>query len=191
MWVEWTSMRSSREEAGVDEFLDGFEADAVDVAIDAGGVVGHFVEHLAIGVGEPLVVFEEVAVAIDVGDDELLVGELIAGEEVGVAGVGIDDHFVDFLEAVGVAFHEFIELGAEPPVGIADGEAAISGEHAEFLVIEHLEDGGEEIEAIGGGVGFHFRLDLAEVLGEDAGLADGHGESPGNYLPLPRKVLMD
>jgi hypothetical protein len=49
---------------------------------------------------EEEVVLEEVAVAVHVGHHELLIGELgVALEQVGVAGVRVDDELVDLLRA--------------------------------------------------------------------------------------------
>ena len=92
-------------------------------------MVGHLVHHLAVGLAEPDVVLEEVVVAVDVGHDQLLVDQLVAPQQVGVAGVVVDDHLVDLLEPVAVALGELLVLHAEAPVGIAGGkpaEAAIS-----------------------------------------------------------------
>ena len=87
-------------EADVEEFLDACRSRAFDVLADAGGVVGHLVHHFAVGLGEPEVVLEEVAVAVDVGHDQLLVGDGVGLLQVGVAGVVVDDHLVDAAEAV-------------------------------------------------------------------------------------------
>ena len=60
-------------QARVDEFLDRLGSEAIAIPVDAGRMVGHLVEHLAVGAGEPGIVLEEVAVPIDVGDHQLLV----------------------------------------------------------------------------------------------------------------------
>ena len=77
------------------KLLDRVVAVLLDVLADAGGVVGHLVHHFAVGLAEPEVVLEEVAVAVDVGDDELLVDQRVGFLQVGVAGVVVDDHLVD------------------------------------------------------------------------------------------------
>ena len=115
-------------EAGVEELFDLFEAEAFDVFAHAGGVVGHAVHHLAVGLAEPEVVLEEIAVGVDVGHDEFLIDGGVGALEVGVAGVVVDDHFVDAAEAVVVLFAEAFVLHAPAPVGVADGEAAVGGD---------------------------------------------------------------
>jgi len=123
-------------EAGVDEVFDLFDADFVHGAADAAAVVGHFVHHFAIGVGEPVVIFEKIAMAVDVGHDHGLVDAAVAAHEVGVARIVVDDHFVDFLEAVVVAFAELLVLHAETPVGIARREAAAGGDGVELVGVD-------------------------------------------------------
>ena len=66
-------------------------------------MVREHVNHLAVRVCEPDIVLEEVAVAVDVGHHELLGQNRVRLEQVRVAGVGVDDHLVDLLKAVGVA----------------------------------------------------------------------------------------
>ena len=46
--------------------FDLFHADAVHVAADAVAVIGHLVHHFAVGLAEPGVVLEEVAMPVDV-----------------------------------------------------------------------------------------------------------------------------
>ena len=67
-------------ETGIDKAFDGFVAKAVDVARDARGMISHLVEHLAIGRREPGVVLEEVAVPVDMGDDELLIHHRVTSQ---------------------------------------------------------------------------------------------------------------
>ena len=61
-------------QAGVDELLDLLDADLVHVPPHAIAVVGHLVHHLAAGLAEPEVVLEEVAMAVNVGHHQLLIG---------------------------------------------------------------------------------------------------------------------
>ncbi len=90
-------------EADVDEVFDGRLALNIHVSADAVAVIGHLVHHFSAGLTEPLVVFEEVAVPVDVGHDELLVDDGVIFEEVGITGIVIDDQLVDLREAVAVA----------------------------------------------------------------------------------------
>ena len=94
----------------------------IAIAVDAGRVVGHLVEHLAVGAGKPGIVFEEIAVPVDVGDDQLLVEKRIGLQQIGVTRVGVDHHLVDFLQAVRVALGQLVVLGPEPPVRIPQRE---------------------------------------------------------------------
>jgi hypothetical protein len=103
--------------AHVDELLHGAHPVAVHVPSNPRGVVGKGVDPLARGqavhardhhvlgaaggaavlVGdlEGVVVLEEVVVAAHVGHHQLLVGERIALQQVGHAGVVVDHHLVD------------------------------------------------------------------------------------------------
>src|SRR5437867_9555112 len=63
---------------------------------------------------------------------------LFRSQEVGVAGVVVDDHLVDLLEAVAVAFRELLVLHAEPPVGVSGGEAPQRGDLGQLVVVEDL-----------------------------------------------------
>ena len=92
-------------QAGVDELLHFVVAKAINVTIDPRGVVGHFIEHAAIGVGEPGIVLEEIAMGVNVRDDQLLVGEFIRPQQVGVTGIGVDNHLVDLLQTIRIALH--------------------------------------------------------------------------------------
>ncbi len=152
-------------EAGVDEVLHHLLAVPLHVVADAVAVVGHLVHHLAICLTEADVVLEEVVMAINVSHDELLVNHLIAAQEVGIAGVVVDDHLVDFLQAVAVSLGELFVLHAEPPVGVAGGEPAEGGDFGEFVVVQNLEDRRIEVEP----VGFRVGLDLDLEVSEDGG----------------------
>jgi hypothetical protein len=67
------------------------------------------------------VVFEEIAVSQDMGDDQLILDQGIAFQQKGVAGVGIYDHFVDAAQVVIILrLHLVIGL-AESPVGKTGG----------------------------------------------------------------------
>ena len=163
-------------EADIEELFDLIEADAFDVFADARGVVGHAVHHFAVGFGEPEVVFEEVAVGVDVGHDEFLIGDGVGALEVGVAGVVVDDHFVDAAKAVVVLFRHAFVFHAEAPVGVADGETAEGGDLVDLVIVEHFEDGLEEIETVGLGGGANLFVGGGEIWGEFGDLAGGGTE---------------
>ena len=160
-------------EAGVDEIFDLFDAEAVHVAADAIAVVGHLVHHFAIGLAEPIVVLEEIAMAVDMGHDQFLVGGVVGAHQVGVAGIVVDHQLVDFLQAVGVAFGELFVLHAEAPVGIARGEAPVGGDFVELIVVDDFEDGGVEIEAVAVRMLLHLALDVGQVGGERGEVGGG------------------
>jgi hypothetical protein len=75
-----------------------------------------------------------------------LIDEVVAFEQVGVAGVVVDDHLVDLREAIFVALGELLVLHAEAPVGVAGGEAAEGGDLVDALVVDDLKDGLEEVQ---------------------------------------------
>ena len=150
-------------QAGVDELLDLLVAETIDVLADPRGVIRHLIEHLPIRLAEPGVVLEEIAVPVDVSDDQLLIDQQVRVQQVRVARVSVDDHFVDALQAVHVRLDQLVVLGPEPPVRIAHGEATVSGEHAQLFEIEHLEDRLEEIEAIAASDLFGLDLNLPKL----------------------------
>ena len=153
---------------------------AVGVPPDARPVVRHLVDHLAVGRPEPEVVLEEVGVAVHVGDDDLLVRERVRAHEVGVAGVVVDDELVDLLEAVLVALAQLLVLHPEAPVRVAGREAPVGGDLVERVVVEDLEEGLVEVEAVLLGV-------AADAVPE---AADLRGKRPA-HRPVPRKVRME
>ena len=140
-------------------------------------MVGHLVHHLAVGLAEPDVVLEEVVVAVDVGHDELLVDHLVAPQQIGVAGVVVDDHLVDLLEPVAIALGELLVLHAEPPVRIAGGKSSQGGDLGELVVVEDLEDRVVEVQPVVARVGFGLELDRAQVIGQVVNVDRRHGSS--------------
>src|SRR5262249_5549126 len=94
------------------------------------------------------------------------------------AGVVVDDHLVDALQAEGVALLQLLEVHAKAPVRIARGEASVGSDLVQLAVVEDLEHHGEEIEAVVACV----RLDLALQRRERRGEA---------HRPLPRNSLID
>ena len=78
----------------------------LDVAAGARAVIGHLVDHPAVGLREPDVVLEKIAMRVDVRDDELVIGHAVAAEEIRIAWVGVDYHLVDLVESVGIALLE-------------------------------------------------------------------------------------
>jgi hypothetical protein len=132
----------------VDERLDALDAIAIHVLARLRRVVRHDVHHLSGRLAEPKVVLEEVAVAVDVRHDELLLGQRVAAHQVRVAGVVVDHELVDLREAVGVALGELLVLHAEAPVRVARREAAVGRDHVELLAVDQLEDDLVEVEAV-------------------------------------------
>ena len=111
-------------------------------------MVGHLVEHLAVGAREPGIVLEEIAMPIHMRDDQFLIGHRIAGQEIGVTRIGIDHHLIDFLQSVRIAFHQLVVLGPEPPMRIPQRKAAKRGQHAHLFVIDDFKNRLEEIEPV-------------------------------------------
>ena len=84
---------------------------------------------------------------------------MIVLQEVCVAWVIVDDHFVDLVEAVRVALVQALVFHAELPVGIPIRKPAVSGDHVHFLEIEHLEESLVEIEAVFARMDFDFPVE--------------------------------
>ena len=161
----------------------------VDMFADLGGVVRHDIHHFAIRLGKPDIVLEEIAVPIHVRHDDFLIDQMIAFQQVGVARVVVDDHFIDLVQAVGVTLVEAFVLHAELPVGIAIGETAVGGHHVHLFKIENLEESFVEVESVLARVLLDLPIESRKLRckGRSAAL-NGHGY---DYLPFPRKSLMD
>ena len=82
-------------EEGVKQNLHAVVAMPFNVTADPRAMIGHLVDHPAVRLAEPDVVLEEVAVGVDVGDHRLVVDRHVVVQEVGVAGVVVDDHFIN------------------------------------------------------------------------------------------------
>ena len=147
-------------QAAVDEVLDLLDTEAVHVSPDAIAMVGHLVDHVARRLREPCVALEEVAVAVDMCHHQLVVGEGVVVEQIGVARVVVDDEFIDLLKAVGVALGEPFVFHSEPPVRIAHREASVGGDGVELIGIDHFEDGGEEVEPVVARIALDFVLSV-------------------------------
>jgi hypothetical protein len=86
-------------------------------------------------------------VAVDVGDDHLLVDERVRLHQVRVARVVVDDELVDLGEPVRVPLGELLVLHAEPPMREARGEPAERRDLVQLVVRDELEDGAKRVEA--------------------------------------------
>ncbi len=169
-------------ERAVDERLHRLDAHPVDDAPHAGGVVGHLVHHLAVGVLEGEVVLEEIDVPVDMGHHQLLVHVHVGLEQIGIGRIVVDDHFIDLRQPVLVSLGELLVLHPEPPVRIAVGKAAIGGHHVDLVIVQHFEDGLVEIEPELVRVLLDLLLDVAEV-GRELGAAVVHLSSPSRENP--------
>ncbi len=69
-------------------------------------------------------------------------------QQIGVTRIGVDHHFIDFLQAVRVALRQLVVLGPEPPVRIPQRKAAKRGQHAHLFVIDDFKNRLEEIEPV-------------------------------------------
>ena len=80
-----------------------------------------------------------------------LLDELIRFLQVGVARIVIDDHLINSPQPVMMAFSQAFIFRPEPPVRVSLREPAIRGDLVHLLVIAHLENDGEEIQAVSAG----------------------------------------
>src|SRR5580692_10135183 len=65
-----------------------------------------------------------------------------------------------------VLFSEAFVLHAKTPMGIALGESAVGGDLVHLLVIAHLEDDGEEVQAVGASLLTDLLFGSQQVGGE-------------------------
>jgi hypothetical protein len=150
----------------IDEGLHRLRSIAIRIALDPGGMVGHFVDHFPVRVIEVEIILKKIAVGIDVGHDQFLVNQVVALEEVSITGIIVDDHFIDFGKSVGIALGNLLILHPEGPVRITLGEALVSGDFINILIVQDLEDHREEIQSKRAGMVFDFILDLFQVCRE-------------------------
>jgi hypothetical protein len=83
-------------QAAVDESLHRLTPVAIRIPLDPGGVVGHLIDHLPVGGGKIEVVLEKIAMGINMGHHQLLVDQVVAFQEVGITGIVVDHHLIDF-----------------------------------------------------------------------------------------------
>ena len=175
-------------QANIHEALHGIQTVPVNVLPELRGVVCHRVHHLAIRFREPDVVLEEVAVAVHVSHDDLLIHEVIAFEQIRIAWVIVDDHLINLMQPVRVALVEPLVLHAELPMRIPVRKPAVSRNHIHFFEVENLEECFKEVESVFAGVLFDFDVEPRELGSKTSPAFDRqrHG-----YLPFPRKSLID
>ena len=191
----------------VDEFFDTVDAMPLDVPSDASSMVGHFVDPASVGVircdttnrvddvtslvevggAKTEIIFEEVHVCVDVSHDQFLVGERIAFEQVGVGWAIVDDHLVNFREAIFVALGELLVFHAEPPMGITARETAVGGDFIHLIIRQNFEDNGEEVEAVLACGFFDAILRFSEITWQ-CGI-EGEFAHGGPSFALSEKVL--
>ena len=140
----------------VDEFLDNVIPVAINDSLHPRAVVGHLVQHLAVRVREPHVVFEEIDMAGDVRHHHLLRDQLVAFEQIGIRWIGVDDHFVDRRAKVDMALDQLVEFHAKAPVRVACGKAAERRCLIQGAVVQHLVDDRVKIQTVVFGVAFDF-----------------------------------
>ena len=171
--------------ARVDERFDGLNAVALDIAADPMAMIGHFVHHFPIGLAEPMVVFEEVAVPVHVGHHQLLVHQCVGTHQVGIARIVIDDELVDLLQPVRVALGELFVLHAETPMRVAGRKTAQRGDGVQVIGVDDLEDGGKEIQTIAASVAFHLLLNGGQVGRQRLEIHGGHMADLCPFLGRP------
>ena len=151
-------------------------------------MIRHDVHHFAVGLREPDVVLEEIAVAVDMRHDDLLIDNVIALQQVRVARVIINDHLVDLVQAVGVALVETLVLHAELPVGIPVRKPTVRGNHIHLFEVEHFENGFVEIQSVAARVLLDLAVEPRQLGCERLSAALNRYR---HYLPFPRKSLID
>ena len=87
-------------QAAVDEGLDRLCTVAIHIALNACRVIGHLIHHFSIGVTEIKVTLEKIAMCIHMGHDQLLIHQVVAFEEIGIARIIVDHHLIDLLKTI-------------------------------------------------------------------------------------------
>jgi len=113
--------------------------------------IGHDLAGVQIRSAERKVVLEEVDVPHHVAHHQLLIGEAVALQQIGVRRIAVDDHLVNLREAILVALAQPFVLHAEAPMRVAIRETAVRGDLVHHVVAEHLEHDWEEVEPVAPG----------------------------------------
>ena len=160
--------------ARVDELLDRLDAELVHVPADTAAVVRHLVHHLAIGLGEPRVLLEKIAVPVNVRHHQPLIDRHVRPHQVGVARVVVDDQLVDLPEAVVVLLGELVVLHPEPPVRVARRKAPLGGDLVKPIGVHELKDRRKEIKPIRERNPLDLHLNGGQVGRQRGKLVEGH-----------------
>ena len=73
---------------------------------------------------------------------------MIGLKQVGITGVGVDDHFVDFGKAISMGFAELVIIHAKTPMGIAVRKTSLRGQNVNGVVIANFKDDGIKIKSV-------------------------------------------
>ena len=154
--------------ANINEVLHFFDTESIHVTTNSVSMISHFIEHVPIGLAEPMIVFEEITVAVDVSHYEFVIRHAIAGEQIGIAWIIIDHHLVDLLESIRIPLGKLVVLHAEPPMRITCGKSPVCCDGIQLISVNDFENGRKEIEPVVAGMPLHLLLDLDQVGGEFA-----------------------
>ena len=165
-------------------------------------MIGHGVQHLAIGLGEPVVVLKEIDVAVNVSHHGFLINKAVGFHQIGIRGVGVNHHFVNLLKPPLVSLLKLIVLHAEAPVGITNRETSQRGERVDLIAVDHFKNRLKRIEPIVFGEFAdlipHFRKLRWKRTGSKTAITSNHCRCcrifcscRGHYRPFPKKSLID
>ncbi len=148
----------------INELLDFGYAEPIHVAANAVSVVRHFVNHLAICLAEPLVALKEIAVTVNVCDHHFVIGHAVAGKQIRVTWIIVDDQLVNLLKTVGISFGQLLVLHSETPMRIPSRKSAVRGYGIQLVDIDHFENCWKVVQTVGVRMGLHFNLHVDQFL---------------------------
>jgi len=153
-------------QTSIDKCLHRFHTETIHITPYAIPVICHFIDHLAVGLAEPVVTFKKTAVSVDVGHQQLLVSESIGAHQVGVTGVIVDDEFVNLLQTVNVTFRQLFVFHSKPPVRIPGGKSTVGGNSVQLLRINKFKNRLENVQPVGTRMFFHRLLRIDQFRRE-------------------------
>src|SRR5580704_254716 len=127
-------------------------------------MISHFVDHSPASMSKSKVILKKVIMPTDMAHDYFLIDKTIAFHEVGITGIVVNHHFINFIKTVFMGFFKTIIFHAPFPMRIAHGKAAIGCYHVDFIVIKNFINNFKAIEPIFFGTSFYTLLQFPKFI---------------------------
>ena len=165
-------------QAGIDKLLDFVDTNIVHIAANPVPMIRHLVHHFSICFAEPIVTLKEVAMPINMGHDQFLICQPVALHQIGIAGIVVDHHFVNFLQTVVIPLAELFVLHPKTPMRIPDWKSTFGCNRVEPIGVDHFKNRGEKVEPVATCVPFNLALHVGKVLRQFMKFCTTHKSQP-------------